>query len=154
MPIDFASVASKKMAEVEKPPLPPVGDYRWRIIKVPETTKSGDESWEFLRIVARAVEPLDNVDMSDYKGDPANITCTKQFMFNCNDEAEFEKTLYNVKQFLVRHVQCASEEDSVKEGLGNAMNGEFIGTLAWSQDKRDESGETFNAEIRRTAPVE
>jgi hypothetical protein len=26
--------------------------------------------------------------------------------------------------------------------------------VVWKQDKRDQSGETFNAEIGRTAPVE
>lgn len=150
----FADIASKKVADVERPPLPPVGTYRWRITKLPSSQKSGDEAWEFLRFNCKAVEPMDNVDASDYPGDVANIMLSKSFVFNCNDEAEFEKTLFNVKQFLRNHVQAGDDEMTIAQLLNESVNGEFLGDVKWQQDKRDESGETFNAEIGRTAPVE
>ena len=152
--VDFASIASKKVEEVERPPLPPVGTYRFRVTKVPESTKSGDEQWEFVRFFCRAVEPLDNVDMSDYKGDPANIMLSKTFMFNTQDEAAFEATLFQMRQFMEKHIRCVESGMTIAESLNASVNAEFLGDVKWSQDKRDQSGETFNAEIGRTAPVE
>lgn len=152
--VDFASIASKKVEEVERPPLPPVGTYRWRVIKIPAQTKSGDEKWEFVRFACKVVEPLDNVEIGDYKGDPTNIMLTKTFMFDTEDEASFESTLYNMKQFCEKHLQCVEPGMSIAEMLNNSVNAEFFGDVRWTQDKRDQSGETFNAEIGRTAPVE
>lgn len=154
MAVSFSDIASKPVADIEAPPLPPVGDYRFRIIKLPEATKSQDGKWEFLRVFSKVVEPLDNVDMADYKGDPANITLSKQFVFNLEDEVEFEKTLFNVKQFFANSVQCVEDGMTMAQVLNASVNGEYIGHVAWRQDKRDESGETFQAEIGKTAPVE
>jgi hypothetical protein len=152
--VDFASIASKKVEEVERPPLPPVGTYRFRVMKVPESTKSQDEQWEFLRFNCRVVEPMDNVEISDYPGDVSNIMLSKSFVFNTQDEAAFETTLFQVRQFCEKHLQCVEPGMSIAEMLNNSVNAEFLGDVRWQQDKRDQSGETFNAEIGRTAPVE
>lgn len=151
---NFADIAQKKMDEIERPPLPPVGTYRWRIAKLPDVTKSQDEKWQFVRFFCKAVEPRDDVDLSDYSGDPANITLTKSFVFNLSDEVEFEKTEYAVRQFLEKHVQCVEPGVTLREAMNASVNAEFDGYVAWRADKRDESGETMNAEITRTAPVE
>lgn len=150
----FADIAATKIDDVEAPPLPPVGDYIWRITKVPSTRKSNDEKWEFLSIPCKVVEPLDNVDATDYKGDVGNIVMNKQFIFNLEDEAEFDKTLYNVTRFFQDHVKCTEPGMSVAQMINASVNGQFIGAVVWSQDKRDESGETMQANIGRTAPVE
>lgn len=152
--VDFASIASKKIEEVERPPLPPVGTYRFRVTKVPESKKSGDEQWEFLRFTCKAVEALDNVETSDYPGDIANVVLSKSFVFNSADEAAFETTLFNLRQFCEKHLRCTEEGMTIAQMLNATVNAEFLGDVKWQQDKRDESGETFNAEIGRTAPVE
>jgi len=152
--VDFASIASKKIDEVERPPLPPVGTYRFRVMKVPESTKSQDEQWEFVRFQCRAVEALDNVDTSDYKGDISNIMLSKAFVFNTQDEAAFETTLFQMRQFMEKHLKCTEAGMTIAESLNASVNAEFLGDVRWQQDKRDQSGETFNAEIGRTAPVE
>lgn len=152
--VDFASIANKKMEEVERPPLPPVGDYRLRVMKLPVSTKSNDEAWEFLRFNMKVVEPMENVDVASYPGDLSNAILSKSFVFNSNDEAAFEQTLYNLRQFLESHLKCAEPGMSIAEALNASVNAECIGSCKWSQDKRDETGETFNAEIGRTAPVE
>lgn len=154
MALNFADIVAKKVEEVERPPLPPVGTYRFRVMKVPESTKSQDEQWEFLRFNCRAIEPLDNVDLSDYKGDPTNIMLSKSFVFNSADEAAFETTLFQLRTYLEKHLQCIEPGMTIAEGLNASVNAEFLGDVAWKQDKRDQSGETFNAEIGRTAPVE
>lgn len=152
MALNFADVAAKKIDDVERPPLPPVGTYRFSITKLPETTESQDGSWEILTFSVRAVEALDDVDMSDYKGEVTNILQNVRFMFNKNDEMEFEKTLYRLKQFLEQHVQCASDGDTIAQALNASVNGQFLGTIAWRQDKND--AENFFANISRTAPLE
>lgn len=152
--VDFASIASKKIEEVERPPLPPVGTYRFRVTKVPESTKSQDEQWEFLRFNCRAIEALDNVETSDYPGDIANIMLSKSFVFNSADEAAFETTLFQLRTFCEKHLNCTEPSMTVAEMLNASVNAEFLGDVKWQQDKRDQSGETFNAEIGRTAPVE
>jgi hypothetical protein len=152
--VDFASIASKKIEDVERPPLPPVGTYRFRVTKIPSTTKSGDEQWEFLRFQCKVVEALDNVELDGYPGDVSNIMLSKSFVFNSSDEAAFETTLFQVRQFCEKHLQCVEPGMSIAEMLNNSVNAEFLGDVRWQQDKRDQSGETFNAEIGRTAPVE
>lgn len=154
MALNFAEIASKKVEEVERPPLPPVGTYRFRVMKVPESTKSGDEQWEFLRFNCRAIEPMDNVETGDYPGDIANIMLSKSFVFNSADEAAFETTLFQLRQFCEKHLRCVEDGMTVAEMLNASVNAEFLGDVKWQQDKRDQSGETFNAEIGRTAPVE
>lgn len=150
----FADIANTKVEDIEQPPLPPVGDYRFRITKLPEATKSNDGKWEFLRVWSKVVEPLDNVDTTDYPGDPANIMLSKQFVFNLEDDAAFDQTLFQVKQFFQKSVRCAEEGDTIGQMLNNSVNAEYVGSVAWEKDKRDESGETFQAVIKKTAPVE
>lgn len=154
MTINFSDVLTKGASDVEKPPLPPVGTYRWRITKVPEqrTTDSGE--WDIVNINVVAVEPMDNVDIDDYKGEVTNIRNRKSFLFNKNDEVEFERTLYNLRMFLENHVQCWEEGMSLGEAL-NASNGqEFLGDIIWREDKRDGMEGEFQADIGRTAPLD
>jgi hypothetical protein len=150
--LNFAEAAAKKISEVERPPLPPVGTYRWSITKLPAQTTSGDEKWDILTFQVRALEALDDVDMSDYSGEVTNVTNQVKFMFNKEDEAEFEKSLFRVRTFLERHVKCADESDSVAQALNKSVNQQFLGSIAWQQDKNDP--ELFYANIARTAPIE
>lgn len=152
MAINFADVASKKMDEVERPPLPPVGTYRWQITKLPEASTSGNGEWDIVNISVRAVEALDDVDMSDYKGEVTNIMQSVRFMFNKQDEVEFEKSLFRFRTFLEKHVQCAEPDMSIAQAMNAAVNQQFLGTIAWRQDKED--AELFHANISRTAPLD
>lgn len=154
MALNFADIASRKVEDIERPPLPPVGTYRFRVMKVPENTKSKDEQWEFVRFNCKAIEALDNVDTSDYKGDINNIMLSKTFIFNTQDEPAFEQTLFQMRQFMEKHLRCTQSGMTLAESLNASVNAEFLGDVKWSQDKQDQSGETFNAEIGRTAPVE
>lgn len=152
MALNFADVASQKMSEVERPPLPPVGTYRWSITKLPSSTTSGDGKWDILTVPCRALEAMDDVDMSDYSGEVTNITNQIKFMFNKEDEAEFEKSLYRVRTFFERHVRCAEETDTIGQALNKSVNQQFLGSIAWQQDKNDP--EVFYANIARTAPLD
>jgi hypothetical protein len=151
---NFADIAAKRVDEVEQPPLPPVGTYRFRITKLPEVSKSQDEAWEFMRVPCKVVEALDNVDLEGYAGDPQNILMSVSFVFNTQDEVAFEQTEWRMRQFFEKHVQCVEPDMTVAQMMNASVNGEFLGTIKWKQDKRDASGETMQAEIAGTAPVE
>lgn len=151
MSLNFADVANKKIDEIERPPLPPVGTYRWRVLRLPEQSKVGkDDQYEVVNFSVQAIEALDDVDMDDYKGDVTGILNRVQFMFDTQDEAKFEQTLFRLKTFLQKHLLLDSE--SVTEGLNDSVGSEFLGTIKWRQDKNDP--ELFYAEIGRTAPIE
>lgn len=152
--VSFADIASKRVEDIEQPPLAPVGTYRWRITKLPSVSKSADEKWEFMRIPCKVIEPMDNVDLEDYKGDPTNIIMSVSFVFNCEDEVEFEKTEFRMRTFFEKHVKCVEADMTIAQMMNACVNGEFLGDVKWAQDKRDTTGETMQADISRTAPVE
>lgn len=152
MALNFADVANQKLADVERPPLPPVGTYRWSISKLPIITTSNDGKWDILTVPVRALEAQDDVDMTDYSGEVTNITNQIKFMFNKEDEVEFEKSLYRVRTFFEKHVKCADEKDTISQALNASVNQQFLGSIAWQQDKNDP--ELFYANIGRTAPLE
>lgn len=153
MPINFAEVATRRIADVERPPLPPVGTYHWRVLKLPETTTTADGKWDIVNFSVRAVEALDDVEgLDDYVGEVTNILQSVRFMFNKEDEVEFDKSLFRLKTFLEKHLCCSDEEMSIGQALNASVNGEFLGTIAWKQDKQDP--ETFHANIGKTAPLD
>jgi hypothetical protein len=152
MPTNFADVANTKVSEIERPPLPPVGTYRWQITKLPAVTTSGDGKWDILTVLVRALEAQDDVDMTDYAGEVTNITNQLKFMFNKEDEVEFEKSLFRAKTFFVKHVKCADDDDTVSQMLNKSVNQQFLGSIAWQQDKNDP--EIFYANVARTAPLD
>jgi hypothetical protein len=152
MPTNFADVANQKLADVERPPLPPVGTYRWSITKLPSATTSNDGKWDILTIPVRALEALDDVDMSDYAGEVTNITNSIRYMFNKEDQVEFEKTHFRVRTFFEKNVKCADEETTIGQAMNASVTQQFLGSIAWAQDKNDP--EVFHANVARTAPLD
>lgn len=152
MALNFADVANKKMSDIEAPPLPPVGHYRWRISKLPEIVTTPNGEWDILNVFVTAVEAVDVEDIADYKGDIHKIMNKVSFLFNKNDEVEFTKTLNQVKRFFVKHVKCAEEEDPINKVINNSVGQEFLGQLAWKADKLD--AELFHANITKTGPLD
>lgn len=153
MALSFSDIASRKAEEIERPALPPVGEYRWRITKQPAQTKVGqDDMYEVVTFYVQAQEALDSVDMSEYKGEVNGILNRKAFMLDTTDEAKFEQTLFQLRSFLEKHVRCWDEGMSLAEAMNNSVGQEFVGTIKYRQDKNDT--ELFYAEIGRTAPID
>lgn len=152
MSLNFADVASKKVAEIERPALPPVGTYRFAVTKLPEQTESSDGKWDIVNFSVRAMEAMDDVDMEDYKGEVTNIIQSVRFMFNKEDEVEFEKSLYRLRTFMEKHLGVGDESMSLSQMMNETVNAQFLGTIAWRQDKNDP--EVFHANISRTAPLD
>lgn len=152
MSLNFADVANKKMSDIERPELPPVGHYRWKIVKLPEISTSPDGRWDILRIPVRAVEAVDVDDIGSYKGDVLKIMQSVSFMFDKNDEIEFTKSLNRVRTFFERHVKCCGPDDEIKVAINNSVGQEFLGQIAWKPDKNDP--EQMFANITKTAALD
>lgn len=153
--VNFADIAKKKIAEVERPQLAPVGNYRWQVQKLPTlgtiTGKDGRE-WDTVTFPVKVVEHLEDVDAEDYKGDLRNVTSRVQFMFNKQDEAAFDQTLFRLRTFLEKHMGVADESMSLNEALNASVGGQFIGTFQHRPNK-DNPEEIFG-EISKTAPLD
>lgn len=151
---NFNDIAKKKLAEVEKPPLPPQGHFRWQVSKIPAMTTSGDKKWEIVNFPVRAVEAMEDVDPDELAavGGVEKIVNRIGFMFNTEDETEFERTEYRLRVFLEEHLKCADASQSIAEGMNNSLNQQFIAPIEWVKDKKDDS--TFHANLGKTAPVE
>lgn len=149
---NFNDIANRKPEEIERPPLPPVGTYRWRILKLPESSTSNDGKWDILNFSVRAMEALPDVDLEGYKGEVTNILQSVRFMFNKEDEVEFEKSLDRLKTFLMKHLKCWEDGEEMRIGLNNSVGQEFLAPIVWRQDKEDP--EIFHANIGKTAPLD
>ena len=153
MALNFKDIASKKFEEIERPPLPPVGTYRWRVSKLPTIDEDvGDGKWDVLNIPVVAVEAMDNVDLDGYSGQITNIQQRISFMFNKEDEVEFEKTLFRARTFFEKHLACAGPDDNLMQAINNSVAQECLGDIAWRQDKNDP--EVMHANIARTSPLD
>jgi len=151
---NFNDILTKKADEIEKPPLAPQGTYRFSVTKVPESKESSSGEWDILNFQCVAVEAMDNVDMSDYKGEVSNIRLRKTFMFNKNDEVAFANSEYNLRNFLENHLGVFEDGMGMGEALNASKGAQFLGDVTWREDGREGMEGEFQAEIGRTAPVD
>lgn len=151
MAMNFNEVAKTKLKDVERPPLPPQGTYRWSVVKIPASSTSPDEKWDYCDFSVRAMEAVD-ADMTDYQGDVNNITQQLRFIFDKNDDTKFQQTLFRLRTFLEQHLKCADEKASLAEALNNSVNMQFLAPIIWNPDKQDKS--LFFANLGRTAPLD
>lgn len=152
--MNFAEIANRKLSDVERPPIPPQGMYRFQIAKLPSVETIANGAFDKVTVVCKAVEAYENVDEDDLKkfGGTKNVSVTRTFMFDNNDETKFQQTLFQLRTFLEKHVLIEGAEDmSLTEALNASINGQFDGDLRWRADKNDK--EVNYAEIGKTAPV-
>ena len=150
----FAEIAKKKIADVERPPLPPVGNYRWQVTKAPTIEEIADGQYTNISIPCKAVEAYDNVDTDDLSafGGIKNVISTVKFLYDNNDATKGAQTEFRIRQFLEKHCAIEGIEDmSIGEGLAKCVNAQFDGVMQHRPDKNDP--EMKYAEIQKTAPV-
>jgi len=153
MSLDFREVAKQKLEEIERPPLPPQGHYRFQVIKLPDVSTTADGKWDIVNYPVRGVEATDDVDDADLTtfGGPTKVINSVRFMYNKEDQTEFDRTHYSHRRFLEDHLQCASPDMSIAEAMNAAVNQQFIGQIVWRPDKQTEG--LFHANIGKTAPI-
>jgi hypothetical protein len=150
--LNFADIASKKMADIERPPLLPVGTYSWSVIKIPSIVTTADEAWDIVEFQVRAVGHEDDVDPADYPGEIVGVQQRLAFMFDKNDEVKFMQTEFRLRMFLETHLKVSGPDDSMGQALNQSVNAQFLGVIGHKQDKND--AELFHANITRTAPLD
>lgn len=152
--MDFTSALDTKLGEVERPPLCPQGSYVMSVSKVPEQGSVADGKYETVDFVMRGVSAMDDVDSDELAnyGDVSNIMIRHRFMFDTEDDAAFQRALYNMKRFLEDHLQIdGADKMSLKEALSASLNHQCVCSVGWRPDKRD--ADVQYQEIRRTAPL-
>jgi hypothetical protein len=153
---NFDDIADKVLETVERPPLAPLGDYVFQVLKLPERREvSSDKgAWDALEFSLRGVRPTEGVDPDLFKafGDAKNILVRKTFMFtkDQDDKAGFETTQANLRDFLVKHLGLDASM-SIKEGINASVGKQCIGTLKYRADRDDPS--TMFHDLGRTAPL-
>jgi len=153
MALNFRDIATKKLEEVERPKNPPVGNYLWRISKIPTIETLKGDLWDIVDVPLQCIAPSDDVDtdaLASY-GPVNKLMLRKRFMFDKNDQTAFDRTMYDLRRFLEDHVKCATPEMNIMEALNNAVNQQVMAEIVWRADKNDM--EVMHANIGRTAPV-
>jgi len=153
--VNFNDILNKKSSEIERPPIIPVGTYRAVVTKIPSIETTGDNKWDIcdfqLRLLA-AEEDVDQDDLKAYGGLGPQSVIRHNFMFNKEDEANFNRSLYNMKRFLLEHLMIEGNENtSIKELLDASVNHQCLAFIKWRADKNDP--EIQFAQVGKTAPV-
>ena len=152
--MNFSDALDTTVGEIERPPLPPLGTYRFLVSKHPEINQDNPD-YDIVNFQMKGVAAMDDVDEDELKeyGQVGGISVRLSFLFDKNDTAKFKQTEYRLRTFLVDHLQIeGAEAVSLKEALAGSVNCQCLGVLSYRADKRDP--EVQYAEIRKTAPVE
>lgn len=150
---NFSELGSKKMEEIERPKNPPVGDYIFVVSKLPKIEDDNKE-WTFVTYPFKCLGATESVDqdaLQEYGGF-AGILQSRRFLFSKTDQAAFERTAYQHRQFLENHLKCWEAGMTQTEAMNNAVNKQCLGTISWAADKRDP--EVMHANVNTTAPIE
>jgi hypothetical protein len=150
---------------IERPPNMPIGTYLWQVTKVPVQGEVGKgNEWETVDFPCKCLGPalngngesdIDPDDLASYRsrGKIEGLPNSIRFMFDKNDDVNFQKRLFALKQFLIDTLKCWSEDGTpLKQGLNNAVNAKFLGTIRRRPDR--DNPEVMYDEIGKWAPVE
>ena len=155
--MNFNDVLNKKASEIERPPLLPPGHYVAQVAKVPAMdTKSSDKgSWDVLDFTLLPISAGEDVDpelLTAYGALGPMSAQRHSFMFNKDDQPAFDRTLFNLKRFLLDHLQIAGDDSSsLKELLDQAVGTQCLMFIRWDADRNDP--EIQYPRVVRTGPV-
>lgn len=157
--MDFTKALDVKTDKIERPPLPPIGHYLFKVHKQPilDTVGKNDE-YDLVTFPMQAQDIADeDVDQGELKkfGGLKMVVISHKFMFNKADDEESAasnaRTLYNLKRFLCEHLGV-EEGKPLRETIDAAVGMTCIANIQYRPDKNNP--EVVYAEIGRTAPVE
>lgn len=161
--MNFAEALNVKGADIERPPLPPLGHYLWNVKKV-GYDESKDGKWDIVNFQCSPFDigPAGDVDPQALKdfGGLKLITLTKNFMFSKDQTEEAKnsnaRTLFAMKQFIYEQMGV-EETKTLREAIDSAVGRKFLAPVQYREDKRqadlpEDQRDKF-AEIGRTAPI-
>jgi len=153
--VNFNQLLDKKMDDIERPLNIPVGTYRCQVKKPAAISNSNDGKWEIVDFPLQLIEAIDGVsdeDLAAYGKLGPHSVVNRKFMFNTEDEAAQNRTLFDMKRFLVDHLKCGTEDMSLKESINGAMGAQCLVFVKWTADKNDPEIQYANA--AKTAPLD
>lgn len=156
--VDFTQALNVKVDEIERPPLPPVGHYIFKVSKPAQFGDVGNGRFDTVDFMLQGVEAQDDVDTEALAevGGPASINLRHRFMFNKGDDDESKananRTLFNLRTFLEKHLGLDIEGVTLKEAIDQAVGMQCMANVQYRPDR--DNPEVVYAEIGRTAPVE
>lgn len=147
--MEFTKILNKKLEEIERPPLPPVGTYVMKVTKVPEQMERGD--YKIIEFNFSGIEAMEDVDADELAafGPVTNVMARRAFMFG-DDETSNDRAIFNLKRFLEEHL-LVEDAESIQDGLAASPNHQCLVTLAHNQDKNDP--EVYHVNVKATAPA-
>lgn len=149
----FADALDTRVADITRPPPLPIGNYTFRISKVPAPPKEIEgKPYEILKIPVEVVAAHDDVDADELatfgkvEGTPLSI----DFIFNTDpaEERAYKQTLNRLKEFLER---AGVEGETMKEQIARCAYAQFVGEVSHRADPNDAAN--VYPEIRRTAAL-
>lgn len=152
--MNFMNVLDTKVGDVERPPLMPVGTYQWVVKKIAMDSIANGE-WDVVDFQLQCVGPTEDVDADEVStyGEVKGRPMRHRFMFSTTDEANFKRSLFNLRRFIEEHLRVdGAAAMDLKEALANTVNHMCLGTIQWRPDKNNP--EVQYDEIGRTAPIE
>lgn len=156
--MDFTTALTQTAEDVSRPPAMPAGYYIFSIAGVAEqeefeSTKTGD-TYKRLRFPMSCVSPHD-VDEDELAafGNVTNQRQFKTFLFNMNpdESAGLERTIFNLKRFLVDHCQLDGSK-TLEELINDCVGAQCLAEITHRADPNDP--EVVYAEIGKTAMVD
>ena len=155
MAINFADHLKDNVSEIERPPLLPIGTYKFFVEKQPSIEENiADGRFDRVDFLLKCIEATDDVDadaLAEY-GSLDNTRLRYSFLFNKEDEQSFNRTKFALKRFLTEHLGVDADNASLNEAMAASVNHQCLATVRWRQDRNDP--EVQYAEIGSTAPVE
>ena len=131
--MNFLDALNTPAGEIEKPRNLPMGTYLWGVSKAHKESQVGKGEWNVIEIpvVPKAVDAdsndVDEDELAAY-GALSQGTNSIRFMFSTDPTkaAEFERTLYQLKKFLLDVLRVDGDESStIKELLAKSIGCEF-----------------------------
>lgn len=154
----FSDALDRKAESIERPPVLPLGHYVFVVKAIPEmedfeSAKTGDtfDRVTFMLSSLSAGDDVDEEELAAY-GNPSGQTLRKAFLFNTTEGkgSDFERSLYNMKMFLVEHLGL-DESMTIQEQLASCVGAQCMGEVTHRADPNN--SEIVYAEIGRTTAV-
>lgn len=151
----FSDSLDRNLEAIERPPVLPLGHYIWQIEKyeLDEFESRNGTPFErvtFIMVCASAHDDVDPDELEAY-GSVSGAKSRKTFLFSNDpdEKANFERSMYNIKQFLEH---CGVDGTlPMGEALASSVNASCLGEVKHRPDPNDP--EIVYAEIGKTAPV-
>lgn len=146
--MNFMDALNTKVGQIEKPKTVPIGTYLWKVVKPHKERQISKGEWNVVDIPVCpfAVDELANdVDPDDLESYGALSQAGNQisFMFPTDTakSADFEKTLYALRKFLLDVLRVDGDDEStIKELLAKSVGCEFKAQASYRHDSgRDET---------------